>query len=441
MLKLVDLAQGALDAGVSPATTVSSTPIWKSASNVVFSEGAVRPEPGQALLFQKQSTDPVIGFGEIERAGRQILVWGTKSKLFRGDRIAASPVTDISGAAYTGITDATDEEPATRWSIQPWGEWAVFANGKDELQIFKPSNSTALTPGHASMFAGAYKRPLEHEAAGVVFRPYFVARVRSFMLAACHHKMASSASDNEIADGEQTVWWCDSNNIADWFPTSNNLAGSLPIRDLGGPIKAFHPFQDGAAAYSENNLVIIQYLGAPLVFGAVRTLAGVGAFGPHSVVQVGQVHYGAGNQGLWRTNGNEVDHFDAVFVRDWFLSKLTRSQRSKVVAWSDLKNSRVVWFFPGEGSLIHNKAIAFNYETGSFHIPGYVRTAASLQEVFNYPITAGLDGSIWEQSSGDAAGASPGNPLALIADYTITTGYGGGGYGTFGYGGTGSGVG
>lgn len=441
MFKIADLGPEELSAGVSPATKNSMTPLWKDASNVVFREGAIRPEPGQAVLFQKQIDEPVLGFGEVERGGRPILYYGTKTKLYRGDRVASPAITDISDIAYNCRLDGTEEHPPTRVSIEAWGEWGVFANGIDELRIHKPSNATAHPPGHANVFGAAYKRPLEHEAAGVAFKPSFLVRARGHMLAFCHHVHASVTTDNEIAEGEQTGWWCDQNNLAKWFPEPGSLAGSIPIRDLGGPIRAAVGMLDGAGVYSENTLVLFQYIGAPLVFGTVRTLAGVGAFGQHSVVAAGRIHYGAGPRGLWRTDGTEFQYIDHPAVRDWFLSRLTRSQRGKVVAWHNTTLGRVVWFFAADGSLTWNAAIGFDYEQDTIHIPGYVRTAATNQEVFPFPITADLDGNIWEQSVVDGSAAAPGSPLTLSAEYSFDGGYGGGGYGVWGYGGEESGVG
>jgi hypothetical protein len=415
MRQFLDLGANEITQGVAPALENSAVPLWQTAENAVFRDQAIRPEPGQLILFQKLLAAPVLGMGQTERAGRPVLFWGTAGKLFRGDRLASPAVVDVSDATYTARVNADNEHPATRWSIVSWGEWAVAANGVDELRAFKPTNSTFHTLGHANLFGGGYKPPAVFTAAGKAFRPHFLVRARGFILAFNHHIHASVSADNEIGEGEQSVWW-------------------PALRDAPGPIAAAHGMLDGAAAYCANTVILVQHLGAPLWFGTVRTLQGVGAFGQDAVVPVGRVHYGAGPKGLWRTDGTEFEYVDHPLVRDWFLTRLNLDQASKIVAWSDPQLGRVVWFFPTTTNDL-DSAIAYDYEQKRVHIPKYIRTAASQQEVFSYPVVADADGNIWRQSFLGSVSAAPGDPISLPATYQIDFGYGGGGYGVGGYGG------
>jgi hypothetical protein len=260
------------------------------------------------------------------------------------------------------------------------------------------------------------------------------------MLAFAHHVHASSSTDNEIADGENYFWFCDQNNIFDWFPLRTNAAGGQPIKDCPSPIVSAHPMLDGAAAYTKTTQHLIQFIGDPLWFSTVRTQYGIGALGHHAVVPVGRVHYGAGPQGIWRSDGSQYQYIDHPVVKDWMYGRLTDNQASKTVAWHDPSLERVVWFFCADGSTQWNAAIAFDYNQGTVHIPGYVRSAASIQEAFGYGITGSSTGEVYRQSFLSAVGSpDPGSPLTLFPEAELAAGYGEGGYGGLVYGGLWSG--
>jgi hypothetical protein len=441
MKKLIHVDAEGVSQGVSPAQRNTAVVAWLQGSNVIFREKAVRPEPGQVSLFPKLDTKPITGFGQAERGGRPILFWGQRDKLFRGDLYASPTTTDVSDTAYAGIANQTNERLATRWSMQAWGEWMVAANGVDELRAFKPGNSTFHPLGHANVFGGSYKKPAEHVAAAVAFKPTLLVRAKSHMLAFTHHVHPTATADNEISDGEQTYWWCDDNNLAVWLPAADNAAGSNIIKDAPAPILAAKPFLDGAAAFSLNTCHLVQYLGDPFWFGTVRTLQGIGAFGESSVVPVGRVLYGAGPKGLWRTDGTEYQYLDHPRVRDWYLTRLNLDQSSKVVVGHDPTMDRVIWFFPADGSLEVSAAIGYDYSQNTFHQPGYVRSAAAVPEAFTFPVMGDLLGNVWRQSFQDTPAAPSLDPLSFTAAYTLGLGYGEGGYGAGGYGGDISGVG
>src|SRR5688572_30477453 len=107
MRTLVRFGPAEILTGIQPATRHDANDLWIDGSNVVFREGALRPEPGQLLLFPKISSDPIIGFGESERGGHPILFWGTRTKLYRADLSQAlgAQITDVTraiGGDYNG---------------------------------------------------------------------------------------------------------------------------------------------------------------------------------------------------------------------------------------------------------------------------------------------------------------------------------------------------
>lgn len=446
MRTLVRIGQEQILSGIQPATRHDANDLWIEGSNVIFREGGMRPEPGQLLLAPKLVSDPIIGFGESERGGHPMLYWGTRTKLYRmnlqlavGSQI--DEVTRTVGGNYNGREDQDHLSPATRWSLQSWGEWMIAANGVDELQYHRPVDTDfkniSSPPGGVT-----YNKPAIHTAAGVAFKPHYLVRARGHMLAFTHHVHASATTDNEIADGEQYFWWCDQNNIFDWLAIRANAAGSQIIRDAPSVILSAHPMLDGAAAYTLTTQHLIQYLGDPLWFGVVRTQYGIGALGHHAVVPVGRVHYGAGPQGLWRSDGSQYQYIDHPVVRDWMYRRLHTHQASKTVAWHDPSQERVIWFFCADGSLTWNAAIAFDYVQGTVHIPDYIRSAASIMEAFDFGITGSTTGEVFRQSFlGDIGPADPGKPLTLVATTGLTVGYGEAGYGRLGYGGRWNGVG
>lgn len=437
MNKLLRIEAPLLLSGIAPALENDSAPLWIDGRNVVFRDGAVRPEPGQAVIYA--TFDPgkkIIGIGETERQGHPILWWGTLDKIFRAD-LTTTPVSTQVTTQATGLTGRANEDKdgiASHASFATWGEWMAWANGVDEM---KYRNTTGLPGGTFANISAipGFTQP-DGVPGGVTFKPHFLVTAGSHLLAAMHHKhLGSGTFDNEVPEGENTIWWCSQNNLAQWAATRANSAGSFILRAAKGPLTSMTPYLDGAALTTLESIHLLRYMGDPLWFGIARNLSGIGGLSPRSQVAVGGAIYGMGTQGFWVTDGAQYQFIDTPMIRDYVYKQLNFDQKSKIVSWHDIAEERIIWWVPFSPETEVSNAVAFSLKDGTWHLPGYVRTAASLGGPFGYGIIGDVKGSIYRQSYQSNTIPQSGDPLLLGEGSRFTLGYGNSGYGGLGYGG------
>lgn len=436
MQKIARIEAPLLLSGINPGLENDSAPLWVNGENVVFRDGAIRPEPGQLLIYNRVNSNVrVLGIGESEREGHPILWWADKNKIFRADMTVTPFTSQVTQqyASFAGREDESKDGIATTVSLAAWGEWMVAANGIDEM-VYR---DTAGLPGGSfaliSAIAG-FTQP-DGVPVGVKFRPHFLVRAGSHMMANMHHRHTGSPPHNEVPEGEQTVWWCSQNDLAAWKATRANSAGSFILRDATGPFTAAIPFLDGEIVSTLNSIHVIRFIGDPLWFGVARSLFGIGSVSAKGMVNHGSIIYGMGPQGFWRTDGAQFEFIDTPYIRDYVYKNFNDGQKSKVVAWLDASEERIVWFLPFLPNTELSHAVGYSLKDGTWHLPGYIRTAASPGGPFGFGITGDDIGSIYRQTYQSTGVASSGDIFKLAEGLLFFSGYGFGGYGYLGYGG------
>ena len=401
----------AIIAGLHPNLAIDRPPLWRDGRNVSFKDLALQPIPGQTLIFDKLSAETPRGAIELSISGQPNLFWGTQTKLYRGVWKTPSP-TDVSGAAYTGILDATDSQPATVWSFAEWGDLVFATNGVDAPQVWDLASPSAFAewqelPAAASLYFGTAEIVLAYGAFIVVYN---------------------------TGQGIEYASWSAFNSPFAFFPLAANEAGSLIFRDLGSEIRCVRRLGRVHAVYGTNQMRVLQFIGAPNFFGQEHLQDGIGAVSKNAVVSVLGVHYGFGPQGIWVTDGNTYQYIDDPSIRDFVFRNINRDQMSKVVGWEDKQETSVNWSFPQANAKEVSITISWNYQEKNWSIFEYARTAATSAEVFQNTMLFDASGNVYQNGE---RGDSPttGAPLTLEALAEMDIGYGYGGYGFGGFGG------
>lgn len=387
--------------GLTPDLPSKDSAFFVDGSNVLYSDGGVQPFPAQFRLVDKLAVAPVMGMLECVRAGARELFWGTPSALYR--YIEGSGLSSV-GSGYTGLVDQAGVVQPSLWSIESWGSWVLATNGKDAPQIFKTTSFGNL--------------------AGTTFTTAEIfLRYKAYMLA-----INTSNSGNAVE-------WCDYDDPETWTPAATNHARGLYLRDMDSPIKAAKVLGSNIVVYSLGMARILTWTDMPNFFGAFPGAVGIGAVGKHAVVDVAGIHYGFGPLGIWKSDGLQYQYIDVPAVHDAIYDDLNKDQVAKVVAWHDRLHGLVVFFYPGLGSTINNKAYAYNYKYKHWMPPGFARSAATNLDVFKFPIFGTSTGDILYMDIVGTDVATPGAPLALAYTAKLTMGLGEGGIGHLGLGG------
>jgi hypothetical protein len=215
--------------------------------------------------------------------------------------------------------------------------------------------------------------------------------------------------DKANSEHPYDVAWCDTDNPDTWIPASANAAGSLTLREASSPLKAIVPLGDAKAIYTEDQMFILQYTGAPYYFGYKTAFAsGAGAVSPRSVVAVDSTNYGLSRRGLFVTDGSSVETIgDSEGINKYIRDNIAESEYAQVAAYHNKLNNEVIWSLP-INSTKPTKQITYNYSNNTFSIESIGASAAQISSVFDHDIVGHPDGNVYFEDGGQSNHATYG---------------------------------
>jgi len=215
--------------------------------------------------------------------------------------------------------------------------------------------------------------------------------------------------DKANSEHPYDVAWCDTDNPDTWIPATANAAGSLTLREASSPLKAIVPLGDSKAIYTEDQMFILQYTGAPYYFGYKTAFAsGAGAVSSRSVVAVDSTNYGLSRRGLFVTDGSSVETIgDSEGINKYIRDNIAESEYAQVVAYHNKINNEVIWSLP-INSTKPTKQITYNYSNNTFSIESIAASAAQISSVFDHDIVGHPDGNVYFEDGGQSNHATYG---------------------------------
>ena len=311
MPKLAVTGPQELGQGVWPDLQNDLSPLLVDSSNIVFEAGRAMPAPGQQLVLASGKPKPIRALLSQVNWSRTSIFFANPDGIYEWDGGSLS-------TRYTGSIDYC--------TLAPWGNFTLAVEGGKLLA------KTAE--------AGPFERVADSpETLGFlsIWSPYvFVYQSKE-------------------------VFWCALDDIQTWTPTVDNDARSLPIRDMDSPIRCVLPSATGAWIFSADGLWQLSYVGPDNYFGVRKILTGIGCFGRFSATRVGNILYGLGPSGIWRTDGSSIQFLDNPAMREeFFQNRLPAGQdlRRRCTVWHDASNERLVFSYINK---ISGRFEALNY--------------------------------------------------------------------------------
>lgn len=341
MDKLAQYGSKQLQTGFAPDVSNDQVPLWRDTMNVYSTKQGLAPMPGAELLAS--FTEPISGLNQASVNGNARIYVGGRSKAWYW-----------TPSFIEQIADSLVETNRTR--IETFGTWAIINNGVEYWRLWK--NSGRALPMLNTGFTHA-----KH-----------CKRFFTFLLAA-----------NTSVDQAQLAW-CSSDNVENWTAVPENTAGDLFIRDLDGPIMAVQKIGNNLAAYSNETLVLVTYLGNSFVIGAQATVRGIGVWGGESVCHISGYNFGFGPQGIFRTDGATFDLLDVDRVRGYTGDTLDESQRELAYAWFNEVTHLIEFCYLNlEGTWTK---LQYDPKRDSFWPSNLQQQFAIERQVFAYPLAA-----------------------------------------------------
>lgn len=267
----------------------------------------------------------------------RLFMWANTIDSLQG--VTVTEVSQHTGGAYFGSIAEGDS-----WSFMSWGNWMAATNGQDLPQIYKGTAFADLA-GFASGTQAGFAKILINR------NPFAIAM--------------------NLEDYPQDIAWCNADDIENWTPSADNLAGRLTARGLSSEINAACSWGTDVAFFSFDELCSLDFVGAPLVFGITPRVRGIGANGKHAVVSVGQMLYGSGPGGIWRSDGSSYEYIDVGAVRRYIDQRFITTLRQFCHTSHDPANATVWFYFPYDSNIIATGTIYSPEQHFSYFGVGY----------------------------------------------------------------------
>jgi hypothetical protein len=177
----------------------------------------------------------------------------------------------------------------------------------------------------------------------------------------------------------RNISWASQGTYNLWTPTTTNSAGGLTVQGAS-PFIAGRAVGSQSLLWSEDDVAVLDYVGAPLYYGGTSLGKGGGLVGPNCVVVVNNTAYWMSAGGFFKYNGFvqplPCDVADSVFNANF--------KRLYAARWFAIVNAPAneIWWFYGDdpAQLSPNKLVTYNYVNGTWSLGTLSRSAGTNAE-------------------------------------------------------------
>lgn len=300
------------------------------------------------------------------------------------------------GEGTWGIGGTTPEWAKMRlWSAMNWGEDLVYSPRGGGIYYWDATSGLTSRGVALNSLSGSVGCPTQ-----VTF--IYVSDISRFLLAFGANNPADTVSGSF---DPMLIRWADQESLTDWVPAATNQAGDLRLSHGSEIVTSVQTRQEiftltDSAAYS------IQYLGAPLVWGAQLLADNISILGQNAAIFASGSVYWMGVDKFYVYDGR-VQTLPCD-LRRYVFSDINPNQASQVFAGTSEGFNEVWWFYCSSESTTVDRYVVYNYLEKIWYYGTMARTAWSDSGLRDYPQSADYNNRILNQEYGvdDAAGDS-----------------------------------
>lgn len=356
-----------ISSGLQPDLHPVHKLLWELGDGAIFAAGKVKRNIPPADIITIVAPDfkpPIRGISQQQDTQGTRWLWGAVEDP-AGNSYAVvrwfGPAYEYIGSLVGFQADETTK-PATFIDFTHYGDWTWINSQNGQPWLLKPGISLA-PPGDAPSGVATFGKFL------------------NFMMAFGYGARGTR------------VGWSDADNIESWTASKTNLAGSLTVDDFDTRIKCAKRLGNSYAVYNEDQMALINYIGAPNVFGQRFALDGIGASGKFSVASDGKQHFGVGRGGVWWTDSLSYKYIDEGYLHDYLQDNVNWAQQSKITACRNDYTGCFEFSFPMRGAREPNEGWSFDPRTGGWSpVPAFA--LKDERRLFTKPIVGTLDGRL-----------------------------------------------
>jgi len=245
------------------------------------------------------------------------------------------------------------------WSENNFGEDLIFGPRGGPIYYWTASTGLTVRAEALTAKAGASDVP-------IIQNYILVSDVSRFVLAFGCNELGSATQDPLL------MRWSDQESAVNWTPATTNQSGSLRISH-GSAIQTALQTRQEILVLTDTALYSVQYVGAPIVWGATLLGDNISCIGPNAVSLASGVTYWMGIDKFYKYDGT-VQTLKCD-LRQYIFEDINLQQTSQVFSSTNEAFNEVWWFYCSENATAIDKYVVFNYSENIWYYGTMARTA------------------------------------------------------------------
>ena len=214
---------------------------------------------------------------------------------------------------------------------------------------------------------------------------------------------------------------------ASWVETDLELdTGEYQLTDTPGKIIDGLPFKDSFFIYKNDSIYAMNYVGTPYVFGFKLLSPTVGLLTKNAIAEFDMGHFFMGNSDFYLNDGQTVRPLLPDKLRRAVFDVINAGDTSnpswkKCFVVADHLHTEMLACYPTDASTIVNKAVIWNWRTGTFSfrdLPDTTHISSGIAPVFPTGNKWGPAATLDESSMTPSAPATGGNLTVVTTTST-----------------------
>jgi hypothetical protein len=295
------------------------------------------------------------------------------------------------------------------WFLDNWGQDLIGNYNGSPIFVWTPpeTGTNVALAINTTNFPGAVDPPVQVNSS-------FVAMPEQIMVALGVDPPGGGQQDPNL------VRWSDVSDFTDWLATAANQAGSFRI-PTGSYIVGGLQGQQFGYIWTNIDFWIMQYIGAPLVFGFIKIASGCELIGPHAAGVYNSIVYWAGTDNFYLFDGNAVSVIPCT-VWDQIYQNINTAQLQKVWCWVNSHFNEIWWFYPSASSQEVDSYVKFTVTERAWDYGTLIRTCGVDETPYGHPLASDTSGFIQEHEVGYDANGLPMLPSVMTGYIGISDG-------------------
>ena len=306
-------------------------------------------------------------------------------------------------AAYQINTGESFVVPVTGWGAAAWsaGAWSTGVNTNQLIRLWSQNNfgedlifgprGGPIYLWDASGGVGARGVALAGSNVPLVQNAMLVSDISRFVFAFGCNPFGSSVKNPML------IRWSDQEDATQWTPAATNQAGSLTLSN-GSEIVAAHQARQEVLVWSDAALYSLQYVGAPVVWGAQLVGENTSIISPNAVAYANGAAYWMGQDKFYVYDGTTKPL--TCNLRKFIFNDLNPAQYDQILAGTLESYHEIWWFYCSTDSTVIDRYVVYNYLDSIWYYGTMGRTAWIDSGLRDFPLAATYENNLVNHEEG-----------------------------------------